>query len=162
MLPTRPRRLLFVLLSLPVLFLLFLYLSSRSELFSTTTEPSNLPNELFGLLHFVTSPDEAGRVIHAVGDPNHDAHDNAGSENVALERENEAIAPDQPVPIAWYALGSFAKTSPFRMRGKGSSAHDDEGWGERLRTLREQYPLVVFSKASTSDPTRALTLRHSS
>ena len=141
----RPRRLFLFLLSLPVLFLLFLFLGSPtiSDLFSTTAQPPQLPGEIFGLLHFVTSPDEAGRVIGTV-DP---APDGAGQ--VALENGVQlggAVAPDKPVSLAWYALGSIAKTGTFRMRGKSANGE----WEERLRVLREEYPLVVFSKVCPS------------
>ena len=141
----RSRRLLLVLLALPVLFLFLLYINSSgtvSDLFSTDARPSKLPDEIFGLLHFVISPDEAGRVINAAGD---------GARGVALDNDpavqlEDAVAPDKPVAMGWYALGSIAKAGG---RGGSESESVSRGWEERLRALQE-YPLVVFSKVRPS------------
>ncbi|KAG9316755.1 hypothetical protein JVU11DRAFT_2816 [Chiua virens] len=70
--PSHPRRLFLVILAIPVLFLVFLYLAGTHRPISNffTTSPSTkLPDEIFGLLHFVTSPDESARVVRAPGDP---------------------------------------------------------------------------------------------
>jgi hypothetical protein len=128
---------LLILLALPLLFLLLLFLNARRtvyDLFSTDTQPSKLPDEIFGLLHFVTSPDEAGRVINAAGDPTLDS--GRGDDPVG-----GAIAPDKPIAMAWYALGSIAKGD---YRGRPESVGG--GWEGRLKALRQEYPLVVFSK----------------
>jgi len=142
-----PRRLFLTLLALPVLFLFLLYLTSLtsrpsiSDLFSTTAQPPKLPDEIFGLLHFVTSPDEAGRMVSAVGDP-------------TLGGAGE-VAPDKPVAMAWYARGSIARAGELRgARGESPS----RGWESRLKVLREEYPLVVFSKVRPRLALRARTL----
>jgi len=139
----RQRRLLLVILAIPVLFLFLLFLNSRriiADVFSTDAQPSKLPDEIFGLLHFVTSPDESGRVI---SEP--------GARGVALDNDSavqleDAVAPDKPVAMAWYALGSIAKADEFRAREGSESEPVSGGWEERLEALQE-YPLVVFSKS---------------
>lgn len=148
-----PRQLFLTILALPVLFLLALFFiasrSTVSDLFSTTAHTSDLPSEIYGLLHFVTSPEEAHRVIRAPGDPpplqEHDTH-----ELDVLQLDNAAVAPEKPITLAWYALGSITKTGGrARWRaGRGDAA--SSGWDERLRTLHEQHPLVVFSKVGLS------------
>lgn len=143
----RPRRLLLTLLALPALFLFLFFLNTRStniyDLFSTTAQPSKLPDEIFGLLHFVTSPEEAGRVVIAARDATLDGGRGAALEN---DRPAGAVAPDKPISMAWYALGSIAKAGEFR-RGFESAGG---GWEERLKVLRQEYPLVVFSKVRSS------------
>lgn len=140
---SRPRRFFLALLSIPVLFLFLLFLASRrpiSDLFSTG---ANLPDEIFGLLHFVTSPSEAGRVLTAVGDPPREA---AGE--ITQETEVQlggAVVPENPVDMSWYALGSIALASE-RTRGRRPGKSPSTEWEERLKVLREAYPLVVFSK----------------
>ncbi|KAG6375501.1 pre-mRNA splicing factor component-domain-containing protein [Boletus reticuloceps] len=113
-------------------------------------QPSRLPDEIFGLLHFVTSPAEAGRVISATGD-SHSAQDSAGNVAHALESDVQpggAVVPDKPVAMAWYALGSITNAGgiPVSGRAPGRFAGWPGGWEERLKVLREEYPLVVFSK----------------
>ncbi|KAF8134514.1 hypothetical protein EV363DRAFT_1582561 [Boletus edulis] len=103
-----------------------------------------LPDEIYGLLHFVTSPAEAGRVISAIGDSH-----STGNIGNALESDGEAVAPDKPVAMAWYALGSITNAGGIPMSGRapGRFAGGPGGWEERLKVLREDYPLVVFSKS---------------
>jgi len=145
---SRPRRLFLVLLSIPVLFLFLLYLGSSgsrrviSDLFSTSAHPSKLPDEIFGLLHFVTSPDEAGRVFNTMDDPTRDA-----AEEVVVQ-PGDALTAEKPVEMAWYALGSIAKTAQRTRGPKGlGRSLASGGWDERLKVLQEEYPLVVFSKS---------------
>lgn len=146
-----PRRLFFALLSIPVLFLFLLFLYSHptiSDLFSTTAHSSKLPEEIFGLLHFVTSPDEAGRLVIAPANP---ARDGTRTSNVALDNETQledVVAPEKPVGMAWYALGSITRASAHRRKGQEKSANE---WQQRLRVLREEYPIVVFSKVRQTD-----------
>jgi len=74
-----------VLLAVPVLVLLYvLTLLTVAHLFSTSE-----PDEIFGLLHFVTSPDEADRVVTP---PN--------------TSDVPPVMPEKPIEMAWYALGS--------------------------------------------------------
>ena len=142
--PTQMRsqrlRLLLALLALPVLFLLFLYLGSYtafSDLLATTGA-AQLPDEIFGLIHFVTSPDEADRIIFA---PTHNS-----AADVA-EQLGGTIVPEKPVEVTWYAVGSITKaTEHTRRKGPANPAG---GWEDRLRVLRDEYPLVVFSKVRT-------------
>lgn len=151
---SRPRRLFLLLLSIPLLLFFLLYLGSPtsrrtiSDLFSTSAYPSKLPDEIFGLLHFVTSPDEAGRVLSAVDDPTPDVAEEVALENGA--QLGDTIVPDKAVELAWYALGSIARTAQ-RAGGKGLDRSASGGWDERLKVLRGEYPLVVFSKVS-NDP----------
>ncbi|KAH0827999.1 pre-mRNA splicing factor component-domain-containing protein [Lanmaoa asiatica] len=116
-------------------------LQRRERLLQESAHSSNLPDEIFGLLHFVTSPDEAGRVLSAVGDP---TGQEAAPENGV--QPGGAIVAGKPVEMAWYALGSITKTGE-RTRGRGQGRSASGGWEERLKVLREEYPLVVFSKS---------------
>jgi len=144
----RSRRLFFALLAIPVLFLLYLGLPA---LFPTSVQPSGLPDEIFGLLHFVTSPDEAGRVISAIGDTP-SAQDSSETVVHALENDvqlGEAVAPDKPIAMAWYALGAITRAGnlPASGRARGRFAGGPGEWEARLKVMREEYPLVVFSKS---------------
>lgn len=69
---------------------------------------------------------------------------NPTQDGVPLENEVQlrgTVVPEKPVDMTWYALGSITKA----VRRKGSRKSPSE-WKERLRVLREEYPLVVFSK----------------
>lgn len=144
----RPRRLFLAVLSLPVLFLLLLYLGSPtsrrtlSDLFATHGQPSKLPDEIFGLLHFVTSPDEADRLLGGADDRTHNDDD-------AIAHLGGAVAPDKPVAMAWYALGSTAKAGLDHLGTRAAARSARAAWDQRLKTLREEYPLVVFSKVTS-------------
>lgn len=60
----------------------------------------------------------------------------------ALDGTGE-VAPDKSVAMAWYARGSIARAGELRgARGESAS----RGWESKLKVLREEYPLVVFSK----------------
>jgi len=103
----------------------------------------------------VTSPDESHRVITAPGNPAPpppppEHHDDAHKSDAQPLDGGAAVAPEKPITLAWYALGSIAKAG-VRERwraGRGSShSATSSGWDERLRVLREEHPLVVFSKS---------------
>lgn len=139
----RPRRVLvFVLFASACLaFYLLGHLSSDTGYLSTSApDDVDLPNELFGLLWFVTAPDEQGRAVLV--------HDEPGS---VL---GGPVDPEKPIDLAWYALGSITARGKGRGRGRagdtgwtwGKASVGRGGWQERMRTLREEYPLVVFSK----------------
>ncbi|KAF9237578.1 hypothetical protein BU15DRAFT_75945 [Melanogaster broomeanus] len=132
----RPRRFLLLLITLPFLFLTLLYIGSPSSrrtlsVFLSTNAPDDttLPDEIFGLLHFVTAPEEAGRVLRVAGEPEDNAAGSGGGSG-------------------WdgaLALGGgtvYAGTRP----GKGPGEDGRRGWEDRMEVLREQYPVVVFSK----------------
>lgn len=82
-------------------------------------------------------------MINAAGDPTLDS--GRGDDPVG-----GAIAPDKPIAMAWYALGSIAKGD---YRGRPESVGG--GWEGRLKALRQEYPLVVFSKSYCPYSTRA-------
>ncbi|KAL4073829.1 thioredoxin-like protein [Scleroderma citrinum] len=135
----RPRRILTLTLFASTCFAFYLFVSSSATSYLSTSAPDgvSLPNEVFGLLWFVTAPEEQGRGVFV--------HDEQGS---VL---GSAVNPEKPIDLAWYALGSIAAQGKGRGRvgdrqwkwSKGSRG----GWTERMRVLREEYPLVVFSKS---------------
>ncbi|KIJ18581.1 hypothetical protein PAXINDRAFT_97362, partial [Paxillus involutus ATCC 200175] len=150
----RPRRLILLLLTLPFLFFAFLYLSSPDRalsVFLSTSAPdeTKLPDEIFGLLHFVTAPEEAGRVLRVAGEPQDDIGSTGDSGwDGSLSSGGATVVPAKPVEMAWYALGSIAKMQE-RGRGRGQGRSTGGGWEDRINMLREQHPLVVFSKVRT-------------
>ncbi|KIJ67773.1 hypothetical protein HYDPIDRAFT_107264 [Hydnomerulius pinastri MD-312] len=142
----RPRRFFLLILTLPFLFLTLLYVGSPTSrrtisVFLSTSAPdeTKLPDEIFGLLHFVTAPEEEGRVIKVAGEPQDIG---AGGDDWA-QTLGAPVAPEKQIEMAWYALGSIAKTG----RGRGRGGATGGGWAERMKLLREEYPLVVFSKS---------------
>ncbi|KIK98487.1 hypothetical protein PAXRUDRAFT_823847 [Paxillus rubicundulus Ve08.2h10] len=149
----RPRRLI-LLLTLPFLFFAFLYLGSPGRhrtlsVFLSTSAPdeAKLPDEIFGLLHFVTAPEEAGRVLRVAGEPQDDIGNTGDSGwDGGLSSGGAMVVPAKPVEMAWYALGSIAKTQE-RGRGTGQGRSTGGGWEDRINRLTEQHPLVVFSKS---------------
>ncbi|KAH7888887.1 thioredoxin-like protein [Phlebopus sp. FC_14] len=150
MAPFRPRRLVFLLVSLPFLFVFLLYIGSTSSRrgltrFLSTSNPDGvgLPDEIFGLLHFVSSPDEAGRVLWAPEDPEGAVGETDSRAEKGLN-PGGPVDPKKPIDMAWYAWGSISQT---RGAGRGRAPNVRGGWEERMRVLREEYPLIVFSKS---------------
>jgi len=68
-------------------------------------QQKSAPEEIYGLLHFVTSPDDR-MLSHSI-----------------------ELAPSEPIDMAVYLSG------------------DSDDWRIHTRKLKEQYPLVVFSKS---------------
>ena len=137
----RPRRVLVFTLFASTFLALYLlgYLSSDSSYLSTSApDDMAVPNELFGLLWFVTAAEEQGRTVLIQDDEG----------NVL----GGPVNPEKPIDIAWYALGSITAQGKGRGRGRigdmgwkwGKASRG--GWPERMRILREEHPLVVFSK----------------
>jgi len=137
----RPRRVLVFTLFASTCLALYLlgYLSSDFSYLSTSApDDMAVPNELFGLLWFVTAAEEQGRTV--------------------LIQEDQGsvlggpVNPDKPIDIAWYALGSITAQGKGRGRGRVGDTGwkrgkvSRGGWPERMRILREQHPLIVFSK----------------
>jgi len=104
----------------PVLFLLFLPV--HPSLIYSPRLPSR-PNSPTRSL-FVMSPNEAGCVVSAEGDP-------------TLDGVGE-VAPDKPVAMAWYAHGSIARAGELRE--------------SKLKVLQEEYPLAPPSKNLQWEP----------
>jgi glutaredoxin len=149
----RPRRLLLLIITLPFLFLALLFIGSpisrrNLSVFLSTSAPddTNLPAEIFGLLHLVTAPEEAGRVLRVAGELDDDISgpgDSWWSGSLSL---GGTVVPEKPVEMAWYALGSISSRVE-RGRGRGQGRTTGGGWGDRMEVLQEQYPVVVFSKS---------------
>lgn len=157
----RPRRVLLLCLLVcgivGLSFLRSLPLPAQTYL-SASSDDAPLPDEIFGLLWFLVAPEESSRTIVT------EVHDES---KVTDERTGIVLGgpvnPAEPIDIAWYALGSIAvhgvrdsapldgggallRPGSAKWRWDKVPVRDKGGWEERMRVLRDEYPLVVISK----------------
>lgn len=86
-------------------------------------------------------------MLRVAGEPQDDIGSTGDSGwDGSLSSGGATVVPAKPVEMAWYALGSIAKMQE-RGRGRGQGRSTGGGWEDRINMLREQHPLVVFSKS---------------
>ncbi|KAI6040236.1 thioredoxin-like protein [Pisolithus marmoratus] len=161
----RPRRtlLLAILTSTFVGFYTLSRIFSSGPIYPSTSVPDDvtIPDEVFGFLWFVTAPAEQGRTVVVQGEEGSKEFANVGTR---IGRTlTGPVNPEKPIDMSWYALGSIMSEGPGKGRDRGGymntwskgSKQSRTGWAERMRMLREEYPLIVFSKTYCPYSTRA-------